>query len=212
MSYNRKLAGIAAAALLGIISLAGCDSNDSATYGTVQVKLTDAPIDEFSEANITINRIVLVGDEETGLGEGYVLFDGSFTANLLDLQNGIDTLLVRDEVPVGSYSQLRVIVDEDAVVRYLADSTTETLKIPSGSTSGIKINLPKFEINENEDVVEVLIDFDLNRSFVKAGNSGKYIFKPVIKPLSLVVNSQPLSVDTTAATIDTTAVTPPPAD
>ncbi len=212
MSYNRKLAGIAAAALLGIISLAGCDSNDSATYGTVQVKLTDAPIDEFSEANITINRIVLVGDEETGLGEGYVLFDGSFTANLLDLQNGIDTLLVRDEVPVGSYSQLRVIVDEDAVVRYLADSTTETLKIPSGSTSGIKINLPKFEINENEDVVEVLIDFDLNRSFVKAGNSGKYIFKPVIKPLSLVVNSQPLPVDTTAATIDTTAVTPPPAD
>lgn len=202
-NYRRKLAGVAAAALLGMIGLAGCDSNSPDAYGTVAVRLTDAPIDDFSEAIITINRIVLVGDDEVELddAEGYVLYDGSFTANLLDLQNGIDTLLVRDEVPVGAYRQIRVVVDEDAVVRYLADGTTETLKIPSGSTSGIKINLPEFEVVEGADVVEVLIDFDLDRSFVKAGNSGKYIFKPVIKPLSLVVNSQPFPVDTTAVTV-----------
>ena len=114
MNYKRKLAGVVAASLLGAIGLAACDSNNPDAYGTVQVKLTDAPIDDFSEANITITRIVLVGDDEAELGatEDYVLYEGSFTANLLDLQNGIDTMLVRDEVPVGAYKQLRVVVDE----------------------------------------------------------------------------------------------------
>ena len=60
--------------------------------------------------------------------------------------------------------------------------------MPSGTETGIKVLLNEFEIANDADLVEVLIDFDVAASFVKAGASGQYIFKPVIKPLSLEVN------------------------
>ena len=49
--------------------------------------------------------------------------------------------------------------------------------------------IPAFAVT---DSTTLTVDFDVNDSFVKAGNSGKYIFKPVLKPALLVVNGDTL--------------------
>ncbi len=64
------------------------------------------------------------------------------------------------------------------------------------------MNLPVFEIEGNDDLVVITIDFDAEDSFVKAGNSGKYIFRPVLKPLSIKINGEMSAIDSTAT--DTT--------
>ena len=76
----------------------------------------------------------------------------------------------------------------------LDDSTEANLTEPNGNQNGIKLPLPALEINE--DVVEITIDFDVSKSFVKRGNSGKgYIFKPVLKPIALSINGEDIDLD-----------------
>ena len=165
-----------------LVSL-GCDESSSEAESRIRVLLTDAPA-ELVEANVVIEEIALIGD-----GERVVLLaDDPQPFNLLSLQDGITATLADVLIPDGSYNQLRVIVNEAASV-VLDDGSTENLKIPSGSQSGIKILLPSFELTD--DIVEVIVDFDVSKSFVKRGNSDKgYIFKPVLKPLSLLINNE----------------------
>jgi len=72
----------------------------------------------------------------------------------------------------------------------LTDGTEYDLMIPSGNASGLKIKIiPTLMLNEGE-VMEVLLDVDVSRSFIVRGNlnhpKGKnnvkgFIFKPVIR-------------------------------
>ena len=53
------------------------------------------------------------------------------------------------------------------------------MKVPSGYQTGIKLVHP-FDIDSGL-TTELILDFDVARSVVKAGNSGKYLLKPTIK-------------------------------
>lgn len=176
--------------VLGLIllPLAGCDSADADTEipqdSHIRVLLTDAPLNDIVEAHVLIERV-----EVLGTGERITLLtDGPQPFDLLTLQEGVTAPLADLNIPDGTYTGLRLIVGEEASVLF-DDGTVEALKIPSGSQSGIKIPLPALELTE--DVVEVTIDFDVSESFVKRGNSGKgYIFKPVLKPLAVMINGE----------------------
>ena len=195
----RTLFSIGLVAAFGL-SLAACDSagSDSAGTANLTVRMTDAPFpfDLASEANVTITRIELVaGDDEDASSEDstgaaskgrLVLFDGEpFDLNLLDLRNGIDTTLVEGvSIPAdGSYRQLRFYVGDDANVVF-NDGRVFNLKLPSAQTSGIKVMLPNFDADGDD--VDVLIDFDVEKSFVVRGNIGSanfngFLFKPVLE-------------------------------
>jgi hypothetical protein len=88
------------------------------------------------------------------------------------------------------------VVNEDASV-VMNDSTVFDLKIPSGSQSGIKINLPKFDFGTS-DAVEITVDFNVEESFVVRGNPATvqeitgFIFKPVLKIDSFEINDIPV--------------------
>lgn len=97
--------------------------------------------------------------------------------NLLDLTNGVDTLLSSADLDPGHYQELRLILGEDNTV--MVDDMLENLKVPSGQQSGFKIKF-KTELEAGEDL-DVVIDFDADRSVHKAGKSGKFILKPVLK-------------------------------
>lgn len=175
----------------------GCDASDD-TEGRVQVLLTDAPLDDVLEAHVTIERVELVDS----LGGTTILMDEPLPFDLLTLRNGVTAELANLPVLASTYHQLRLVVGDSAYV-LLEDSTIEDLKIPSGETSGIKLmDLPDFEIAGSDDLVVIVVDFDAEDSFVKAGNSGKYIFRPVLKPLSIEINGVMSPIDSTAA--DTT--------
>ena len=168
------------------IGLAACDSASSGGTGHVAVRLTDAPLDDFSTANVTITRVDLIGADST---RTHTLSSASQRFDLLRLRNGVTAALGGADVPEGRYQGLRLYVADGATVTMKADGSTETLKVPSGTQSGIKVNFPAFTVT---DSTTLTVDFDVNDSFVKAGNSGKYIFKPVLKPALLVVNGDTL--------------------
>jgi hypothetical protein len=178
---------------------AACDTADE-SGGRLQVLLTDAPLDDILEANITIERVEVMDDEE----EPIVIMDESQDFDLLQLTNGLTADLVDISLDGVTFNQIRVVVGEDATL-LLTDSTIETLKIPSGSTSGIKIkNLPEVTLGDSIDQVILTLDFDAESSFVKAGNSGKYIFKPVIKPLSMQIDGLMTEIPADSTSSDST--------
>ena len=170
----------------------GCDSNSVGGSGQLIVYLTDMPFpfDDAAEANVTIERVELIGADST---EAIVLTDSSRAFNLLQLQNGVTAVLADLEIPPGRYSQLRLIVAEDASV-VMKDSTEFNLKIPSGSQTGIKVNLPEFEFTNVDDQAEITVDFNVEESFVVRGTPQTvseitgFLFKPVLKIVDFQLN------------------------
>ena len=71
----------------------------------------------------------------------------------------------------------------DATVE-LKDGSTFDLKVPSGSSSGIKVLInPSIYLTEGQ-TYDVLLDFDVSKSFVLKGNLNHIVgfnFKPVIR-------------------------------
>lgn len=172
--------------------LIGCDdSNDDASKGRLEIAITDAPIDDenISAVYLSIAGVELkTGDEEwTELGA----FDEPVVINLLDYQNGEVFFLTEESVDAGDYSEIRLILNmpegEGATKAnagtYLEyqDGTIQPLFVPSGSTSGYKAK-GEFTVPAG-GVTGLTIDFDVRKSVVKAGNSGKYILKPILRLL-----------------------------
>lgn len=177
--------------LVGLLAWTGCDSagvtppGESESGGRMRVLLTDAPGD-LAEANVTVQRVEVVPND----GAPIVLMEKDTTLNLLELQSGVTATLADTSLPAGTYSQLRFIVADTASVRL--DSGVELdLKVPSGAQTGIKINMPPVEMSE-ASTVEITLDFSVEDSFVRAGRSGKFIFKPVVKTKEMEVDGEEL--------------------
>jgi hypothetical protein len=69
--------------------------------------------------------------------------------------------------------------------------------VPSGSQTGIKVKMESMDLSlAPESVTDVTLDFDVSESFVVQGNTDTpagisgFSFKPVVKPLSVVVGAE----------------------
>ena len=105
------------------------------------------------------------------------------TYNLLELVNGVMATLGSKEIVAGTYNQMRLLLYEDPddslnlfgdphpYPQYLIDEggTVHAMKVPSGYQSCIKL-VHVFDIAEGL-TTELLLDFDVADSVVKAGNS-----------------------------------------
>jgi len=168
-------------ALLALIfTLNACKKSDTASSGpsSMKIYLTDAPAD-YQAVWIDVQQVMVKGSSDTS-GNDWVavplLNPGRY--NLLDLRNGKDTLLGGVDLPAGKISQIRLILGPSNQL-VLNDGTTVDLKTPSGQESGIKLNV---DADLKSGIpYELVLDFDAARSIVKAGNSGQYILKPVIR-------------------------------
>ena len=185
MTYAKQLFGITVISLSLAIGFTGCESpaEESGT-GTLSVLLTDAPFpaDLVAEANVTIDSLEV---RQKGGGEGgpYITLSSSPQSfNLLDLSNGITTGLAELDIATGSYDLLRLYVGEASIV--MNDGTTYDLTVPSGAQTGIKIFVkPDIAIVAGV-TTELLLDFDVSRSFVMQGTLDSptgFLFKPVIR-------------------------------
>ena len=150
------------------------------TTGTVVVRLTDAPSDDIQSATIWVSQVALFPGP-------VILSSAEASFGLLTLQNGVTVELADQEVPTGNYTQPRLIVDSARVVlapgkTFSDGSTTASLRVPSGSESGLKVNFGgRVSVTSGETVL--LIDFDVSRSFVFQGPPGSpngVSFKPVL--------------------------------
>ena len=187
INFRNKIFGLIA--LLVGFGLTACSNGDGT--GTMRVSLTDAPAD-YAEVNIEIHQVLVKAnddddetenmDEEELENEGWkVVFNDTITVNLLDYQNGATLDLGEVELETGRYNQVRLVLgDENNVV--LNSGSTFQLNTPSAQTSGYKL-LVQADIEEDQ-VYDLVIDFDASRSIVVTGN-GSYILKPVLKTANL---------------------------
>ncbi len=142
------------------------------TSSRLIIRLTDAPGD-FEKVNIDLQEMHIKNSDGWNSLESFEA--GIY--NLLELQNGVEEVLV-DEMSFNSdITEIRLILGEENTV--VVDGKEFVLKTPSGQKSGVKIKIDGI-INDGSDF-SVLLDFDAHKSVIKAGNSGAYILKPVIK-------------------------------
>jgi len=152
----------------------GGDSNPR-----LQVYLTDAPADA-KEVWVDIKEVRVM------MGHGNeIALNGTHPGvyNLLDLTNGKDTILSDAEIPAGTISQIRLVLGDN---NYIITNSGEkiALKTPSAQQSGLKVQI--HQDVTGGDLYRLILDFDAGKSVVKAGNSGNYLLKPVLRVISFV--------------------------
>lgn len=191
--------------LLAIGLLAGCGGSDGGTGGGVQagvvsVSLTDAPACGYEAVNITVRKVRIhqsdsAGDNAPGWTE--ITLDPPRRINLLDLNDptqpnfALETL-GEASLAAGHYTQLRLVLVPNGPGNPLANSIVPAggaevaLDTPSAVQSGIKL-IHQFTVGSGQRV-DLVLDFDACHSVVKAGLSGKYLLKPVIRVIPYVLN------------------------
>lgn len=196
----------AAPCALGAAALTACSDagGTAAGRGSLRVALTDAPFPfaEVARADIYVVRIDgkqedtddaeadrgtgedrRAGEEDRS-GDGWVtLATPNAAVNLLDLQNGKVLNLGQQTLPTGEYKGFRLVIDASRSSVTLKDGSTPAIKWPSAARSGIKVKLER-PIALTEGGTQMVVDFDLGRSFVLRGNSLRndgLLFKPVIR-------------------------------
>lgn len=166
--------------------IAGCSTSPQSDTGTLQVRMVDAPIDNAKEVNVVINS-VQVNNTETDTG-WVTINEPEKTYNLLDLTNGAYAVLGEAELEAGTYEQIRLILDSEGNNIVFQNGETVSLFIPSGTQTGVKLNV-NAEI-EPGFTYTLILDFNASKSVVKAGNSGRYLLKPVIRATNLATTGK----------------------
>jgi hypothetical protein len=147
--------------------LLGCKGgNPGAQTSTLTIKLTDAPfpLDVLESAVINISKIDMNHN-----GKFVNLITANMSYDLLNLRGGLTETLTQVPILPGTISQLRIFV-EDATVT-LKDGRSFNLKVPSGSSSGLKLMLnPSITVVTGTLSYELTLDFDISKSFKPLGN------------------------------------------
>lgn len=215
--------GWAAAAAFALFGLSACDDVSGPADGSsrLSVLLTDAPGDVDS-AWVQITEVRLQGETE-GDATFEVPAENQWQelTSLANDGNGeqLTADLVRsEEIPAGSYGQLRLMIgsavlkaetsspspqapsvpevfvmgepDWDQIAGLDGTEESGRLMCPSCPQTGIKVNLPDGGLALEGGETGLVLDFDVAQSFGRqAGASGMWVMKPTITSSTLAVGS-----------------------
>lgn len=200
-SAARRLGGgLVAVAAAAALALGACDRSPTAPAGSpsLTVLLKDAPGVQVTHAWVSVSAMTLAGDgsSDASSGGGVTLMDQpTGLIDLTQLADSTQTLVSKQPIAAGTYSQLRFVVDgavletsdgqvysmNGAVPPDGADVTGD-LKCPSCAQSGLKVDLPggSLELAQGETILT--LDFSVEQSFGHvAGRSGMWVMHPVIQ-------------------------------
>lgn len=167
---------LAAILLSGTSLFVACSKTDkNAGTSNLSVRLTDAPT-AFEEVNVDIREVRVKFSDDSLSSNGWVTlntFPGIY--RLLDLQNGVDTLLATGAFPFQTVKEIRFILGPNNTIKDAG--VVYPLTVPSGSESGLKLKISK-ELNETLETI--IIDFDAALSVKKEG-TGDYKLRPVLR-------------------------------
>lgn len=165
---------------MAMLFFASCNRDEATTK--LNVHLTDAPAD-YDAVFIDVIDVQIHASDQDNEGSWESLDVNTGIFNLLDFNNGMDTLLASAELPVGNISQMRLVLGSNNSV--VIDGESFNLETPSAQQSGLKFNIHA-ELTEGI-VYNLWVDFDAGRSIVATG-SGKYSLKPVIRTFNEAVS------------------------
>ncbi len=165
--------------------------NDTIDTARIQLKLIDAPGD-YLEVNVEIIDILYNNSENEEAWTSFIPVSGyPINIDLTELIAGNNLLLTDQIIPSGTLKQIRLVLsDNNNLVIEGEEPISVHLDTPSALQSGLKLNLntnlePGFSYT-------FILDWDVNKSIVDTGNSGKYNLKPVIR-VNTEVNSGSIS-------------------
>lgn len=176
----RSISSRAVFLMMLVIVLFSCKKEEEepmAQYGEFNLRLTDAPA-----AYLSVN-VDIIGAEVHHADSGWINIPvNAGVYDLLLLQNGVSVALTDSlKLPIGQLSQMRLLLGNNNTI--VTAAGVFDLKVPSGSETGLKVNLNQ-NLQANK-AIDVLLDFDAGASVVEQGN-GLFLLKPVVKLQSVV--------------------------
>ncbi|MGE0171391.1 MAG: DUF4382 domain-containing protein [Oligoflexales bacterium] len=143
----------------------------------VTISLTDAPFDTAKEVWLTIEKVKLqskVGEwKEISLVEAKEI-------DLLSYSNGESIEVAASaDVLSGDYIQTVIVLSQTSAPRLVLEDGEEHELSMHGDDYELKIE-HDFSVIDEDDMA-LTIDIDLRHSIVEAGESGKYMLKPVMR-------------------------------
>lgn len=162
------------------LALAGCNGGNS--YGTLNLAITDTPVDGAQSVVVAFTGVELMGPG----GQQSFTFAGEKQIDLLKQQGtNSASLLAGAIIPAGNYQWIRL--DIDAANSYIITSTGAKypLSISSGSQTGLKL-VSGFTVAQGE-IADFVIDFNLRQSLTQSNSGGMttYMLTPALRLINL---------------------------
>lgn len=147
------------------------------------IYLTDAPFpyDSIAAVNVYVARIDASSDADTSGGPNWVtVATPQRTFNLLDLQGGRTALLGEAELPAAQYAAVRVVINtsRSSVVRRNGSLAPVQWPVADELALYALVEQPLTIGTTGGDIV---IDFDVGRSFARQAGGGPFVFIPAIR-------------------------------
>jgi len=162
--FNSRVGRTALASLAVVLLVSACGGgSDSPATSSVQVSLTDTPIEDADNVVVSVSGVAF---KPEGSAPEVVENFAPRSIDLLQYQNGRTAVLLQDTpMQAGRYQWLRLIIDTQPVVRdsYIVINGNECeLNVPSGAETGLKMNRP-IDVPADGSLA-LTIDFDLRKS------------------------------------------------
>lgn len=161
-------------AVAAVLAAGGCYQDDApsgpgSARPVAKVLLTDAPFpyDSVTSVNLHIVRIEASTQiDTTGGGDWVVIARPGQTFDLLQLQQGTTAILGQGEIPAGEYHAVRMTIDTGlSSIRGPGGEIPVNWNNYSGSNEMPLYAAVDYPVNVSSDGAEIVIDFDLGRSF-----------------------------------------------
>jgi hypothetical protein len=191
----RWLAALGATAALAACG-GGGGGGSAGTDGSLRVALTDAP-SCYQHVYVTVQKVrvnqsATAGDQDGGWTD--LTLATPQRIDLVSLSNGVLQELGTMPLAAGHYTQVRLVLADNTAAGSTATANSvqpiggaETaLDTPSAMQSGLKLRAD-FDVAPGQ-MADLVLDFDACKSIVKAGNSGKFILKPVVSAVPRLVS------------------------
>jgi hypothetical protein len=193
--------------LFTIFVLNGC-SDTVNEQSTISLRVIDSSSDlakeliidteDYSTINVAIIRIELVGEDTVVVLEDYA--PTPVLINLLDLGSAGNLLVDNTEILLGIYNKIRMILEApeeqnqpptnpSSYLTLDGDATEYPIFIPSGSQTGLKVNLtPNIGLVDGSSF-EIVFDFNSENTIKKTGQNDRYIIRPTSMSATVTDNS-----------------------
>jgi hypothetical protein len=184
-----RFALTAAAAMM----IAGCSASETGPSGPpgagkTAVFLTDAPFpfDRIQRVDVYVAEIALSPQADTsdGLPSWVTVARPERTFNLLDLQNGATALLGEADVPPGQYRAVRVTFDPERSGMTDRDGGHPAIDWQAKGEVPSLFSLVEEPMAIDENGEDIVIDFDVGRSFLPDSSTDGFLFIPFLRAIT----------------------------
>jgi hypothetical protein len=187
-------AAAACIALIGACSSGGGGGSSSSGGGgasapTLRILATDAPFPYNLVTEAKVNVLELQIRDTAGTFTTLATYSPPLALDLVDLQNGATSLLYEGDPAPGTYDLVRIVVEPESIT--IDDNgnpvTFTNFRVPSGPQTGVKVFIDNAITVVTDLTTDLMLDFDLSRSFVAQGNMNSpagirgFNFTPVIR-------------------------------